>query len=60
LEIGLKINLLEKNKFIDISENIRFMFINDLLINSLLRYMNTNEDNFDKENVRIENFYLKN
>jgi hypothetical protein len=45
---------LEKNKFIDVSENIRFMFINDLLINSLLRYMNTYEDNLDKEKEKVK------
>jgi hypothetical protein len=36
------------------------MFINDLFINSLLRYMNTYEDNFDKEKVKEYNNNNKN
>jgi hypothetical protein len=47
------VNLLEKNKFIDASENIRFMYINDVIINSLLRYLSAEEDNINQENVML-------
>jgi len=53
--MGLKINLMEKHKFLDPKENIIFLSLNDFLINSLLKVVfsldKKKNELFKKENV---------